>query len=420
MKVHLQYGKNGLDVEIPSTNVTVIKQPPQTPLADPEADFFAAIRRPINAQPLTEIVSANDRIAVVIPDITRPFPGQPVLTWLFQELSYIDPENITIINGLGSHRPNTDAELISMVGSDIFTRYRVINHDPTTPDALVEVGKAQAGYPVLLNKTYVEADKRIVLGFIEPHLMAGFSGGCKGVFPGIASLESICQYHRPSVMADPNSRYGNLLDNPTQQQVQHNGSLIPIDFLINLTLTPDHRITAFFSGDCMEAHLQGCQFVKQACMVPCPHNYPIVVTTNGGYPQDYNLYQSAKGMFAAMNIVKQDGLIISAARCDDGFGNDKFMQILFDHESPQALLATLMNRQEIECGQWMSQHFADVHLKARVALFSELNDQDVRRAHMEPVSDITRRIRQELEIVGTDASIAVLPEGFAAIPYLKE
>src|SRR6266487_1293485 len=182
MKVHLQYGRDGLEVEIPSENVTVVTPRYVEGLPDEEAAFREAVRHPIAARPLREVVRASHRVAVVIPDITRPLPTERLLPWLFAELSHLPPERFVIVNGTGSHRDNTPEELAAMVGRDVFARYRVVNHTAHETKGLVAVGRSPDGEPVLMSREYVEADRRIVLGFIEPHFMAGFSGGYKGIF----------------------------------------------------------------------------------------------------------------------------------------------------------------------------------------------------------------------------------------------
>ncbi len=183
MRVHLQYGRTGLDVDIPG-RVTVLQPRFVAGLDDEHAAFLDAIARPIEARPLAEIVRATDRVAVVIPDITRPLPSDRLLPWLFSALGHVPAAQIVIVNGTGSHRVNTPDELAAMVGRDVAARYRIVNHDSHARETLVRAGIGEDGHEVWLNRDYVEADRRIVLGFIEPHFMAGFSGGYKAVFPG--------------------------------------------------------------------------------------------------------------------------------------------------------------------------------------------------------------------------------------------
>lgn len=418
MKVHLQYGTDGLDVEIPSAQVRVIEPAFVPGLPDEAAAFREAVLNPIGGKPLRDCVAAHETVAIVIPDITRPLPSDRLLPWVLAELDHVPAERITIVNGTGSHRVNTPDELRGMVGAEVLARYRVVNHDAQDPDSLLPAGTTRDGLPVLMARDYVRADRRIVLGFIEPHFMAGFSGGYKGVFPAVADLAAIMHYHRAAAIGHPKSTWGVLEGNPTQEQIRWNGALLPVDFLVNVTLNRHREITRFFCGEAMAAHAAGCAFAKETAMVPCDHAYPIVVTTNAGYPLDQNLYQAVKGMHAAMQIVEDGGLILQAARCNDGFPNHgNFRRLLFESASPRELLDTITAPGFSVYDQWEAQLLAIIALKARIGLFSELDPADVCRAHIEPVSDLGARIAEELTRRG-NVPIAVLPEGPMTIPYL--
>lgn len=420
MKTQLQYGRGDLDVEIPSRNVTVLAPKHAPGLPDEAAAFKEAVRKPIGGGPLAGSIGASETVAVVIPDITRALPRERLLPWLFEELSHVPPGNVTIINGTGSHRANTEEELAAMVGPEVYDRYRVINHDAHDPSTLVFAGESLTGRDVYMNREYVAADRRIVLGFIEPHFMAGFSGGYKGIFPAVADVDSIMHYHRAEVIGHERSTWGVLEDNPTQDQIRANGSLLPVDFCVNVTLNRDREITGFYCGDPLAAHLEGCEASKSSAMVACEREYPIVVTTNGGYPLDQNLYQAVKGMSAAYQIVSEGGLIISVARCNDGFpDHGNFRKMLLEHDSPEAMLETIYSPGFSLYDQWQVQLFAQILQKTRVALHSEIDSEAVRSVHLEPVVDITARISEELESIGGDAPIAVLPEGPMTVPYLE-
>jgi len=420
MKVHLQYGREGLAVDVPGRNVTLIEPRFLPGLPDERAAFREAVRAPIGAAPLRELVKPGERVAVVIPDLTRPLPSDRLLPWLFEELAHVPAERVVIVNGTGSHRANTPEELASMVGRDVFARYRVVNHTAHDPSTLVVVGKDRQGEPVLLNRDYVEADRRIATGFIEPHFMAGFSGGCKGVFPAIGDIASIMRYHDAATIGDPRSTWGRLEGNPTQAIVRHNASLVPLDFCVNVTLNRRREITAFFCGDPIAAHERGCAFSRETAMVACDRSFPVVVTTNSGYPLDQNLYQTVKGMSAAAQIVEDGGYIAAAARCNDGFpAHGNFRTLLFDHASPRELLDAICAPGFSVFDQWEAQLLAIIRLKARVGLLSELPADEVRRAHLEPIDDVGAAVARELARLGEDAPVAVLPEGPQTIPYVR-
>jgi nickel-dependent lactate racemase len=419
VKVHLQYGTSGLEADIPSGHVTVIAPRFVEGLADEVSAFREAVRSPIGTPPLREIVKAHDRVAVVIPDSTRPLPSDRLLPWLLEELSHVPAERLVIINGTGSHRANSPEELERMVGRGVLDRYSVVNHDAHDPSTLVVVGSSPDGQPVLMSREYVEADRRIVLGFIEPHFMAGFSGGYKGIFPAVADIASIMRYHDARTIGDPRSTWGVLEGNPTQALVRHNGALLPLDFCLNVTLNRSREITRFFCGHPIEAHLEGCAFSRETAMVACERPFPIVVTTNSGHPLDQNLYQTVKGMSAASQVVADDGYIVTASRCNDGFpDHGNFRRLLFDHDSPRALLDTIESPGFSMYDQWEAQLLAIIQLKARVSLLSELPPAEVRRAHIEPIDDVGSAVGRELERVGREEPVAVLPEGPQTIPYV--
>jgi nickel-dependent lactate racemase len=418
MKVHLQYGRDGLDVDLPSERVRVIEPTFVPGLPDEAAAFREAVRAPIGGRPLRECVAARERVAIVIPDVTRPLPTERLLPWVLAELSHVPAANVVILNGTGSHRANTPDELRAMVGADVLARHRVVNHDAHDAAGQVPVGKADDGSTLSMDRDYVEADRRILLGFIEPHFMAGFSGGYKGAFPAMADIASILHYHRAAVIGHPRSTWGVLEGNPTQEQIRRNGALVPVDFLVNVTLNRRRQVTRFFCGEVLAAHAAGCAFAKETAMVRCERPFPIVVTTNAGHPLDQNLYQAVKGMHAAMQIVERDGLIVSAARCNDGFPeHGNFRRLLFDHPDPRRLLDVIEAPGFSLYDQWEAQLLAIIVLKARVALKSELPPDQVRRAYLEPIEDVGARVAAELRARG-DVPVAVLPEGPMTIPYL--
>jgi nickel-dependent lactate racemase len=419
-RIPLRYGTGSLELATDARDVAVIAPRFVPGLPDEAAAFRAAVRAPIDAPPLRALVEARDRVAVVIPDITRSLPLDRLLPWLFEELPHVPAGNVTIIVGTGSHRANTPAELERMVGRAVSTTYRIVNHTAHDRSTLALAGRTPDGPSVYLNREYVEADKRIVLGFIEPHFMAGFSGGYKGIFPAVADIDSIMHYHRAAVIADPRSTWGILEGNPTQTQIRANGALLPLHFCINVTLNRNGDITGFYCGDALEAHRRGAVAAKATAMVACDRTFPIVVTTNGGYPLDQNLYQTVKGMSAGAQIVQDGGYVLTAARCNDGFpAHGNFKRLLIEHETPQAILDTVLTPGFSVYDQWEAQMLAMILVRARTGLYSEIPPAELGRAHVEPVVDVSARLAEELDALGRDAPVAVLPEGPMTIPYLR-
>lgn len=420
MTLKLQYGLEGLAVELDDLNITVVEPVFVPGLPDEAGAFISAVRKPAGSRPLRELVRADETVAVVIPDITRPLPTGRILTWLFQEIAHVPAQNITIVNGTGSHRANTGSELDGMLGAGIAAKYRVVNHNAHDPSTMNAAGSSPSGRPVFMNREYVQADRRIVVGLVEPHFFAGFSGGYKAVMPGIADIASIMEYHSAPFIGHPKSTWGLLDGNPTQEHIRACGALLPVDFCINPTINRNREITSFFCGSVAEAHALACKFARSTVMVECKRRFPVVITTNGGYPLDQNLYQAVKGMSAAAQIVEDGGLIICAARCNDGFPeHGNFKKLLHEHQSPEAILKTVQTPGFSVFDQWEAQKLALIQIHARVALYSEIPADDVRRAHLEPVNDIAARVAQELKRIGQEAAIAVLPEGPMTIPYVS-
>jgi nickel-dependent lactate racemase len=346
-------------------------------------------------------------------------PSARLLPWILGELRHVPPAQITIVIGTGSHRATTAVEIGTLVGEAIASGCQVVDHSAFEPTGLAAAGTGIDGHPVLMNRAYVEADRRIVVGFVEPHFMAGFSGGYKAVFPGVADIGAIMRYHDARTIGDPRSTWGVIDGNPTQTRIRHDGALCPVDFCVNVTLNRRKEITGFYCGEVLAAHAAGCAFSRETAMIPCERPFPIVITTNSGYPLDQNLYQAVKGMSAAAQVVAEDGYIAAAARCNDGFpAHGNFKRLLFEHDSPQALLDTIVSPGFSVYDQWEAQLLAGVLLKARVGLYSELPPDDVRRAHLEPIEDLSDTLETELRRLGTDAPIAVLPEGPMTIPYI--
>jgi len=420
MNVTLEYGTEGLPVDLTDLDVTVVAPTFLDGLEDEAASFREAMNAPIGCPPVKSRIGPDETVAVVIPDITRALPNERLLSWLFAELDHVRPENIVIISGTGTHRGNTEEEWIRMVGPEIFRKYRCINHRGDDLDSMDLAGRSRFGYEVHFNREYCQADRRILLGFIEPHFMAGFSGGYKAAFPGVTSVDAIMHYHSAENIRHPNSTWGILADNPTQENVRAGGSLVPVDLLINVTLNNRREITRFFVGDPIAAHEAGCAFCRDTAMVACEQAFDIVVTSNSGYPLDQNLYQSVKGMSAASKIVRDDGLILMAARCNDGFpDHGNFKEFLFSHDSAQAMLDQIETPGFSQMDQWQIQLLALILNRARIGVFSELDSALVKRAHFEPITDVRDRIDEEIARQGRPLRIAVMPEGPMTIPFLS-
>jgi len=329
------------------------------------------------------------------------------------------PEIITLLNALGTHRPNTRAELEQLLTPAVVQNYRVLNHEPENPDALVQLGVTRDGTPALLNRQFVQADVRIVTGFIEPHFFAGFSGGPKGIMPGVAGLETVMSNPGAKNIGDPNSSFGITAGNPIWEEMRDIALCAGPSFLLNVALNERREITGVFAGDLFAAHKVGCEFVRRSAMQKFDAPFDIVVTTNSGYPLDQNLYQGVKGMSAGARVIKPGGTLILACECREGVpANCSLDHILRSAASPEAILALLAAPGFLRPEQWQAQIQALIQRKAKVLLYSSLPDDVVRAAHLTPCHDISVAVEGLLAANGNGARIAALPQGPLTIPYL--
>jgi len=422
MRVKLAYGRDGLWIDLPSDALVTIIEPQFTPgLPDERGAITAALRSPIGVPPLRESVTPADSVAVVFSDLTRPMPNDRALPPLLDELALagVPDDRIVLVNALGTHRPQTGAELESMLGEKISCRYRIVQHDALDGHNLVEVTCNRAGHPVRINRAYVEASVRILTGFIEPHLFAGFSGGPKAVLPGIADVEAIMDNHGPAMIADPRATWGVTEGNPIWEEMQAVASSTVPTFLLNVSLNRDRQITGVFAGDLALAYRAGVDVVRSRALRPVPEPFDIVVTSNSGYPLDLNLYQAVKGMSAAALIVRPGGDIVVAAECWDGIpAHGEYRRLLWEADSPQELLNLVM-APGFRCqDQWEAQIQAQVQLKARVHVYAGgLSEEDLRLALVIPCRSVEETVARLLR-QRPDATIAVLPDGPQVVPYI--
>ncbi|WP_371378373.1 nickel-dependent lactate racemase [Sporomusa aerivorans] len=417
-QVKLAYGKHGLMIEVPDEAVVI--EPRNLPqLVDEKAKVLAVLREPIGTPPLKELVKNKERIAIVISDLTRPTPNHKLVPWILEELAEIPKDRFVIINGTGSHRANTRDELIQMLGQEIVDTVKVINHDAFDDGELVKVGTNSYGSEVFFNKTYVECDCKIVLGFIEPHFFAGFSGGPKAINPGIAGIRTILNFHNARMIGHPNSTWGLIEGNILQDAATQNCLMAKPDFMLNVTLNDNKEITNVFGGDVIKAHRVGCEFVKEHAMYAVDASFDIVITTNSGYPLDQNLYQTVKGMSAAAQIVRKGGSIISVSECSDGVPNHgNYAKILQMRNTPQELLDMINDESFSVFDQWQVQAQAMIQLKADCYLYSMLDADTVRKAMFIPITSVEATITSLQQKYGKEARIAVMPLGPLTIPYV--
>lgn len=422
-KVHLAYGKTGLDVQVPGDAV-VIEPKYVKGLPDERGALIEAMRKPIGTPPLANLVKAGQRVTVVHTDITRATPNERILPPLLAELESagIKRSDITLLNALGTHRPQTREELEVMLGKEVVANYRCIQHDGNDDANLVKLGRTRFDHDIRVNRHFVEADVRILTGFIEPHFFAGFSGGPKGVLPSIAGAESVLDNHGARMISDPKSTWGITEGNPIWEEMLEAARMTKPTFLLNVAMNRDKQITGVFAGELYEAHKAGCTFVKSCAMVPVREPFDVVITSNSGYPLDLNLYQTMKGVSAANQVVREGGAIIAASQCWDGIPEHGcFGKLLREAKSPAELLARVQSPGFSSPDQWQVQVQTMIQARADIYIRADgLTDEQITQCLLKPCRKIEDTLAElASKAHGRRLSICVLPEGPITIPYVS-
>ncbi|MDT4942317.1 MAG: lactate racemase [Pseudonocardiales bacterium] len=422
MRVDLPYGSGLLPVELPEAATDVVL-PRATPPARTEADVLAeALRRPIGVPPLSERVRRGDRVAISVCDHTRPQPREPMLRARLEHLHAVRDEDITVLVATGTHRASTPHELRAMFGAELVERLRIENHDCVESEH-VDLGQLAGLHggdvDVAVDRRWVEADVRLTTGFVEPHFFAGFSGGPKMVTPGLAALHTVQQLHNVARIGSPDAIWGVVEGNPVHDAIRAAAALAPPTMIFDVLLDREHRITHAFAGEMLETHRVACAAAREIAMQPVAQRYPVVVTTNGGYPLDQNLYQAVKGMRSAAQVAADGALIICAAECADGMPDDSpFAAQLLSGRTPQQVLADLAAGADVP-EQWQLQVLAQLQARFRIGLHcAGIPDDTLAAAGIEPVGDIAGAVARALAEAGPAARVCVLPSGAETIPYV--
>ena len=421
MNVDLAYGRNGLRVTLPD-RADVVRPTYVAGLPDEPAALRQAMRAPISGPSLRQLAAGRRRVVVTHSDITRATPNDRILPVVLDELKLagVASDDITLINALGTHRPQTDAELRALLGAcldgtPIVARYRCLQHDAWDDANLVPLLTTSRGNPVRLNQRVVEADLVIFTGFIEPHFFAGFSGGPKGALPALAGHESVVTNHGFDMIAYPQATWGITEGNPIWEEMQEVARCLEQLFLLNVTLNADRQITGVFAGELGAAHAAGCAAVRESAMVPVAEPYDAVITTNSGYPLDQNLYQTVKGMKAAAGVARDGGAIVMAAECADGLpDHGKYGQLLAEAGSPARVLETVGAPGFAAQDQWQVQIQAQIQQRVAVYVYSDgLSDSQIESALLTATRSIEDTVAQL-----QPRRLCVLPEGPQTIAYL--
>jgi lactate racemase len=418
MRVRLEYARTGLDVELPSDRVVRrLAYKDAAPLADPQAELARVLAHPNGTPPLAELARGRSDACIAICDITRPVPNQMILAPMLAtlEAAGIPRNKITILIATGLHRPNEGDELVEMVGAEIAARYRIVNHRGQRIDEHTYLGMSPRGVPMWIDSRYVRADLKITTGLIEPHLMAGFSGGRKLICPGIAALETVKVWHGPDFLEHPNADCGILDGNPVHEENTWIARRAGCDFIVNVVIDAERRPLCFVAGDMELAFLQGVEFVKQVVVDRLPTPVDIVVTSSAGYPLDTTFYQAVKGLTGALAVVKQGGTIILAAGLAEGIGSPEFESLFSDNPSLEVFVERILGKDYFVLDQWQLEELAKVRRKAKVKVVSHgLPAATIDKLFVESAPSVEQAVADSLAEYGPDATIAVIPKG----PYV--
>jgi len=387
-------------------------------IAKPEEFLTRSLSQPLGYEKsLFDRAGGKRSACILICDITRPVPNVLLLPPILRDLhrAGLSDDDICILIATGMHRPNIGEELVELVGEDVAERYRVENHDAQDLAAHRYLGRSRKGAEVWLDARFLDAEVRIATGFIEPHLMAGFSGGRKLIVPGIAGVETMKYMHGPVLLDHPRAREGVLDGNPFHEAAVEIARMAGEVFIVNVALNEQREITGIFCGDLEVAHDEGVSFVRGVVRDTVPEPVDIVVTTGGGYPLDTTWYQTIKGLTAAMHIVREGGTIIIASECRDGIGAEEFTRLVYETRDLSAFMRDLYRDDFFVIDQWQLQEFVKVVRKASVTLVSDgLFEDQLRALHVDCSPTVEDALREAFLRHGSAASIAVIPQG----PYI--
>lgn len=371
MRVDLAFGKTGLTAILPDGfRYRTLEARSATPLLDPDAAIQAALDAPIGAPPLLELARGKSSAAISVCDITRPAPNRQVLPPLLERLERagIPRERITILIATGLHRAATEAEIREIVGDSIASAYTVGNHNARALWEHRYLGVTASGTPVYIDERFAGADLRLTLGFIEPHLMLGFSGGRKLIAPGLAAQETIKVLHSPKFMRDPRAAEGSIDDNPLHHELLEIAGMARHDFLVDVALARDRRIAGVFAGHPREAHRRGVQFVSRVMLETLEEPVDAAITSSAGYPLDLTFYQAIKGITAASQIVKPGGKILLVAACQEGCGAPEFQRMVAGNPSGRAFMDKIAAA-PVVVDQWQLEKLGLVTAKVEVLYY---------------------------------------------------
>lgn len=423
MQVTLDYGKTGLAVTLPADRLIAppLAIRPAPPMADPLAALEAALANPIGTRPLAELARGKRTACVVVCDITRPVPNAlllpPILRTL--EAAGVPRAGITILVATGLHRPNEGDELVELVGEFVARNYRCENHHGKATHEHEYLGTTPNGVPAWIDGRYTRAELKITTGLIEPHLMAGYSGGRKLICPGIAGLETVSVWHGPRFLEHPKADCGSVDGNPVHEENTRIALMAGCDFIVNVTIDGKRAVTGLWAGDMIKAWEEGVTFCRAVVKAAVPQPADVVVTSCAGYPLDTTWYQAVKGLTGALPIVRKGGTIVLAASLSEGLGSPEFRAMLDRYEATGGYDKPASS-ETCEMDEWQLVMLKKVLQHCRVKVVSGGLPADVlRKCRVEPAASVEHAVSESLAEYGPQATLAVIPKGPYVLPVVS-
>ena len=418
MKIAFPYGKTHLTYDFDEVKVLTSSIEEYDPGKSESQLVAEAMADPVGGIKLQELVKDKQNIVIIASDHTRPVPSKVIVPPMLAAIREGNPDaDITILISTGCHRETTKEELIAKFGEAIVAREKIVIHDCDDTENLVNIGTLPSGGQCIVNRIAVEADLLLAEGFIEPHFFAGFSGGRKSVLPGIAARETVLANHCSEFIAHPCARTGILEGNPIHADMLWAAKQAKLRYVVNVVLNGEKQVIYAVAGELEAAHKKGTDFLSSLCGVET-EPADIVISTNGGYPLDQNVYQAVKGMTAAEAAVKEGGVIIMLADSSDGLGGDHFYHQLADEKDINKTMELFLSRSRNETvpDQWQSQIFIRILQKATVIYISQMDDAIVEAMHMIPAKDLTDAMEKAMKLVRKEnPAITAIPDGVAVM-----
>jgi len=423
VSVNVAFGKCGLDLELPSgPRYEILHARTAPPLGEVSQALTAALDDPIGSPALGELAAGKRSAAIAVCDITRPAPNAITLPPLLKRLETggIARDRIAIFIATGLHRPATEGEMRIIVGEEIAGKYQIHNHFAKNLANHAAVGTTRSGTPVYIEKGFVDADLHITLGFIEQHLMAGFSGGRKLIAPGLAAQETIKVLHSPKFMRQPTAVEGSISRNPLHTELLEIAAMVRHDFMLDVTLTKAREIAGVFAGNGVHAHAAGVEFVRQTLLETLEEPVDAAITTGAGYPLDLTFYQTIKGISSAQHIVKPGGKILAMGECAEGLGTPEFAAKLAELTTFERYLKEILNS-PVVVDQWQLEKLALAGQNHELLFYTPGVSREVSGGLAHRIYDRPDAALAELvKGLPKGARVAVIPEGSYVFAQIKD